>query len=69
MQRQRQIVTMSGGLTDADQIVSTSIAEGAGCTGHDHRRAEFGSGFRHHLHGFKIMHVERRHGITLALRF
>lgn len=68
MQRQRQIVAVRGRLANADQVVGAGIAEGAGRAGHDHRRAQLGGGLRHHLHGFQIVDVKRRNGVTLALR-
>ncbi|MNG88631.1 hypothetical protein D3C79_474770 [compost metagenome] len=69
MQRQRQVMALGCRAANSHQIVGTRIAKGARGPGHDHRGLQFGGGFCHYLHRFKIVYVERWHGIALPLCF
>ena len=54
---------------DGDHVTGSGIAECAGRTRHDQRRAHLRGRFNDHLQRFEIMNIECRYGVTFALCF
>ncbi|SYD16474.1 Uncharacterised protein [Klebsiella pneumoniae] len=69
VQGEREIPLFCQIAGDRHYVAGAGIAVGTGGAGKDQGGAQLSRRFNNDLHGFEVMDIESRHGITLSLSF